>query len=145
MQSSPLLCYLFFPRPKDLPQQTLLRHPQFLFLPRLDRPSFTPVQTNRQNYIPVYLNLYIFGQKTARQKNLRRMRASIPCLQHALNFFLHGILICQGFSQIFGLFHYFKGFITSCCILFCMLFLSHKAQNPCPPQILNALQRNRTY
>jgi hypothetical protein len=25
------------------------------------RPSFTPIQNNRQNYSSVYLNLYIFG------------------------------------------------------------------------------------
>jgi hypothetical protein len=35
----------------------------------------------------VYLNLYIFGQQTERQKILHRMMASIPRLQSAL--FLH--------------------------------------------------------
>ena len=38
--------------------------------------------------------------------------ASIPWLQSALNFFMKEILIRQACSQIFNLFHCFKGFIT---------------------------------
>jgi hypothetical protein len=33
-------------------------------------------------------------------------------VQSALNFFMSAILICLGYSQIFELFHAFKGFIT---------------------------------
>jgi hypothetical protein len=41
------------------------------------------------------------------------MIASIPGLQSALNFFLNGILIISASSQIFKLFHHFKGTIIS--------------------------------
>jgi hypothetical protein len=60
--------------------------------------------------------LFISGQQTGRQKTLRWMIASIPCLQSALYFFMNGILICSGCSQIY-LFHTFKGFITYLCIV----------------------------
>ena len=53
-----------------------------------------PHKNNRQNYSSVYLNLYIFGQQTGRQKILHRMIASIPRLQSSLTFFLKIILIC---------------------------------------------------
>jgi hypothetical protein len=32
-----------------------------MFLLQCERPRFTPIQNNRQNYISVYLNLCIFG------------------------------------------------------------------------------------
>jgi len=35
--------------------------PQPTFLPQCERPSFTPIQNNRQNYSSVYLNIFIFG------------------------------------------------------------------------------------
>jgi len=72
------------------------QHPQPTFLPQCERPSFTPIKNNRQNYSAVYLNtrIYIFGQQTGRQKILHRMTASIPWLQSALNLFLNRILIC---------------------------------------------------
>jgi hypothetical protein len=34
-----------------------LKHPQPTFLPQCQRPSFTLIQNNRQNYISVYFNL----------------------------------------------------------------------------------------
>jgi hypothetical protein len=37
--------------------------------------------------------------------------ASIRRLHSVLNFFVNGILICYGCSQIFELFHSFKGFL----------------------------------
>jgi len=43
-----------------------------------ERPSFTPIQNNRQNYNSVYFNLCIFGQQTGRQKILHQIIASIP-------------------------------------------------------------------
>jgi hypothetical protein len=48
------------------PHQTLyvpFLFPQPTFLPQCERPSFTPIQNNRQNYAcsSVYLNLCIFG------------------------------------------------------------------------------------
>jgi hypothetical protein len=39
------------------PQHPVLKHPQPTFLPQCQRPSFTPIQNNRQNYGSVYLNL----------------------------------------------------------------------------------------
>ena len=36
---------------------TILKHPQLPFLPQCQRPSFTPIQNNRQNYSSIYLNL----------------------------------------------------------------------------------------
>ena len=48
-------------RPKYSPQHRILKHPQPTFLPQCERPSFTPIQNNRQHDSSVYLNLYIFG------------------------------------------------------------------------------------
>jgi len=61
MQSSPLLYYPCLLRPKHLPQYPILEHLQSMFLPQCGRPSFTPIQNNRQNYSCVDFNIYIFG------------------------------------------------------------------------------------
>jgi len=53
--------YLIPPRSKYSPQHHVLKHPQLPFLPQCQRPSFTPIQNNRQNYSSIYFNLYIFG------------------------------------------------------------------------------------
>jgi len=42
--------------PKYSPQHPILKHPQPTFLPQCQRPRFTPIQNNRQNYSSVYLN-----------------------------------------------------------------------------------------
>jgi hypothetical protein len=63
--------------------------------PQCERPSFTSMQNNVQNYSYVYLNFYIFGHKTGRQNSLHRIIASIPWLQSALNFFVNGILMLR--------------------------------------------------
>ena len=57
MKLSSLPCYLVPLRPKYSPQQPILKHPQPTFLPHCERPSFTPIQSNRQNYSSVCLNL----------------------------------------------------------------------------------------
>jgi len=49
MQFSPLPCYLVPLWPKYSPQHSILHHPQPTFLPQCERPSFTPIQNNRQN------------------------------------------------------------------------------------------------
>ena len=54
---SSLPCYLFPLTPKYSPQHCILKH----LLPQCDRPSFTPIQNNRQNYSSICLNIYIFG------------------------------------------------------------------------------------
>ena len=61
MQSSSLLFHLVPLRPKYLLQHCIVEHPQPIFLPQFERPSFTPVQNNRQNYNYAYLNIYSFG------------------------------------------------------------------------------------
>jgi len=56
--SSSLCSFLHSPlSPKYSPPHPIPRHPQPTFLPQCERPSFTPVQNNRQNYSSVYLNL----------------------------------------------------------------------------------------
>jgi hypothetical protein len=35
----------------------ILKHPQRMFLPQCEQPSFTPIHNNRQNYSSVYHNL----------------------------------------------------------------------------------------
>ena len=50
MQSPPFPRYLVPPRSKYSPQHHILKHPQLPFLPQYQRPSFTPIKNNRQNY-----------------------------------------------------------------------------------------------
>jgi hypothetical protein len=52
MQSFPLPCYLVYLRPKYPPQHPFLKNPQPIFLPRCERPSFTPILNNWQGYEP---------------------------------------------------------------------------------------------
>jgi hypothetical protein len=47
-------------RPKYPPQHPILEYPQPMFLPQCERPSFTPIQNNRQNYSSVYLKCLYF-------------------------------------------------------------------------------------
>jgi len=51
-----LTFYLVTLRPKYLLQHSILKHAS-----QYERPSFTPIQNNRKDYISVYVNLYIFG------------------------------------------------------------------------------------
>ena len=46
--------YLVPPRSKYSPQHHVLKHPQLPFLPQCQRPSFTPIQNNRQNYSSIW-------------------------------------------------------------------------------------------
>ena len=55
MQSPPFPRYLVPPRSKYSTQHHVLKHPQLPFLPQCQRPSFTPIQNSRQNYISLYL------------------------------------------------------------------------------------------
>ena len=54
MQSPPFPRYLVPPRSKYSPQHHVLKHPQTTFLPQCERPSFTPIQNNRQNVFGCY-------------------------------------------------------------------------------------------
>ena len=60
---TPLPCYLVPLRPKYSPLHPILKHSQPTFLPQCERPNFTVIQNNRQNYSSVYLNLYILDIK----------------------------------------------------------------------------------
>ena len=60
MQSPPFPRYLVPPRSKYSPQHHVLEHPRLPFLPRCQRPSFTPIQNKRQNYSSIYLDLNIY-------------------------------------------------------------------------------------
>jgi hypothetical protein len=68
-----------------------LKHPQPTFLPQRERSNFSSIQKNRQNYISVYLNLYIFWIENGRLKILHRKITNISWLQSALDFFLNRI------------------------------------------------------
>ena len=57
MQLPPFHCYLVPPRPKYSSQHPILKQSQPAFLPQCQRRSLKPIQTNRQNYSSVYLNL----------------------------------------------------------------------------------------
>ena len=53
-------CYLVPPRSKCSAQHPVLKHSQLPFLPQCQRPSFTPIKNNRQNYSSIYLDLYYY-------------------------------------------------------------------------------------
>jgi hypothetical protein len=60
MYFSSLFSYLVPLRSKYSTQRPFLTHPQINFLLQCQRPSSTPMQIYRQNYISVYLSLCIF-------------------------------------------------------------------------------------
>jgi hypothetical protein len=64
MQFSPTSRHFIALRSKYFPQHTLLKHPQSMFLPSRQRPSFTTIQNQRQNYSFVYPIFYIFRIKS---------------------------------------------------------------------------------
>ena len=64
MQSPPFPRYLVPPRSKYSPQHHVLKHPQLPFLLQYQRPSFTPIQYNRQNYSSIYLCVWLWWIKT---------------------------------------------------------------------------------
>jgi hypothetical protein len=66
MQFSPWTIFLPF-RSKYLPQHSVLKNPQSTFIPQSERPSFAPVQHNRQNCSFVYFNLQVFWYETGRK------------------------------------------------------------------------------
>ena len=92
--SSSLCSFLHSPVTSSQFGRNILRkHYQPALLPQCERPCFTPIQNNGQNYSSVYLNLYIFGQQTGRQNILLLMTADNPLPQSVLNFFVSKILI----------------------------------------------------
>jgi hypothetical protein len=49
-----------------------------MLLPQYERPSFKPVQNNKQNYISKFIDICVFGKESVRQEILHEMTASIP-------------------------------------------------------------------
>ena len=68
MQSHPFPRYLVPPRSKYSPQHHVLKHPQLPFLPQCQRPSFTPIQNNRQNYSSIYILIFKFVDSNLEDK-----------------------------------------------------------------------------
>ena len=59
MQSPPVPRYLVSPTSRYSPQHLILKHPQPPFLLQCQRPSFTAIKNNRQDYISIYLDLLL--------------------------------------------------------------------------------------
>ena len=59
MKFSPFPCYLVPLRPKYSPQHPILKHPQPMFLPQCQWPSFTPIQ-NKGKIIALYISVFKF-------------------------------------------------------------------------------------
>jgi hypothetical protein len=63
MQSPSASCHFLPHRSKYSPQHPVLKHPQSMFLPYYEVPSFTPHTNNRQNYcFCTYFNLLSFSR-----------------------------------------------------------------------------------
>jgi hypothetical protein len=60
MQYSPLPCYLVPPRPKCPPQHSILEHPQPMFAPQYERPSFTQYKTTGKITVPDILFIFFY-------------------------------------------------------------------------------------
>jgi hypothetical protein len=66
LQLSSFSCY-FVPVRSKYSHHRILRYPPSMLFPLCERPSFTPLQDNHQNYIFVYFNLYVPRQQAGRQ------------------------------------------------------------------------------
>jgi hypothetical protein len=61
MQFSAISRHFISLRSRYSPQHPVIKHPQSVFLPWFQRPSFTPTQNQRQNYSFVYSNFYVLS------------------------------------------------------------------------------------
>jgi len=50
MQIPPVSSFFHPLRPKYLPQNSTLKHPQLMFSPQCEKPNFKPIQNNMQNH-----------------------------------------------------------------------------------------------
>jgi hypothetical protein len=57
-QFSPVFLHFLHLGLKYLPEHPSLEHPQVMFLPRYDRPSFTPIQ--KQTVTVLHILIYMF-------------------------------------------------------------------------------------
>jgi hypothetical protein len=64
------LQHFLFLMSKYSPSNPVLKHPQSMFFPQFDRPSFISIKKKQKNYSSVYFNLEVFRQKTGRQNIL---------------------------------------------------------------------------
>jgi hypothetical protein len=78
-------CYLIPLRPKYPPQHPILEHPQPMFLPQCDRPSFTPTQNN--NTITVlYILMFVFlYSKLEDRRSCTKWQQAFPNLSQLLH------------------------------------------------------------
>jgi hypothetical protein len=75
----------------------------------VERPSFTAVQNNWQNYIFVCFSFSIIVWQTRRPKITDRMVVDIPKVYSAVNFFMQTEIVnCECRSQVFEICHTFK-------------------------------------
>jgi hypothetical protein len=88
------------------------KHPQPKFFSQCERPSFTPIKNNRQIYNSVTLIFIILDSKVAGKRFFPEWRLAFPWLPSVLNFFMNGVSIHYGCSQIFDIFHPFQRYIT---------------------------------
>ena len=56
-----IILYLVPLRHRHSPQHPILIHPQHMFLPQCERPSFAPIQNNKTRYYSGNFNPYNFG------------------------------------------------------------------------------------
>jgi len=59
VQYIPLPCYLFSIKPKYPTQRPILEHPQSIFLPQCERPSFIPYKTTGK-IVVLFILIFIF-------------------------------------------------------------------------------------
>ena len=92
MQFPPFPRYLVPPRSKYSPQHHVLKHPQLPFLSQSQRPSFTPIQNNRQSkgftstYHNVWNEIRKHGKRLYIKRGVRRgnhcIYLHLLCLRH---------------------------------------------------------------
>ena len=69
------------------------KHPQPMFFPQCERPSFTPIQNNSHSYNSVTLIFIILDSKVADKRFCPEWWQAFPWLPSVLNFFMNGVLI----------------------------------------------------
>jgi hypothetical protein len=84
---SPASCYSLQLRPNLFPQRPIIRHPQPMFFPQGERPSFTPIKNKKQNYSKkiVYSLFYYTAEAKAKVSGQNNSRHSLKfiCTQCA--------------------------------------------------------------